>query len=111
MSGIEDVLHGSEDECFLEVIVTPEAKKEDVGGIDIWRKRLDVKVKEKAVENRANLAVLRLLEDFFSISHGSATIVRGAKSKKKTVRLGVGRGEAEVLLIRHIGAGDEVRRH
>ncbi len=110
MPKVEDVLHGSGDGCFLEIVVTPGAEKEGVGEIDEWRKRLNVKVKEKAVENRANRAVLRLLEDFFSISHGNATIVRGAKSRKKTVRLGVGRGEAEAVLRRHIGAGDEVRR-
>ena len=108
MPGLEDILHGDKAECLLDIVVTPGAKKDEVIGIDIWRKRLEVRVKEKAVENRANRAVVKLLEGFFEMPHGSAVIVRGVKGTKKTVRLGLNMGEAEEFLIRHIGAKDEV---
>jgi len=103
MSKVDEVLQGGKGGCLLEIIVTPGARSEGVGKIDGWRGRLEVRVREKALDNRANKAVLRLLEGFFGLPRGGAELVKGARGTRKTVKLEMDRGEAEGALKRHTG--------
>ena len=66
----------------LDIMVTPNAKKAQVGEIDAWRRRLIVKVRALPTEGRANQAVENLLSDIFGTR---VEIVRGHTDRHKTV--------------------------
>jgi len=71
----------------VDIMVTANAKTDQVGGIDQWRKRLVVKVKALPSEGRANEAVEELLSEHFG---GKAIIVRGHTDRHKTVLIDIG---------------------
>jgi hypothetical protein len=47
-----------------------------------------VRVKEKAMEGRANAAVVTLLSDYFKVPKSKISIVRGLKGKNKLIEVG-----------------------
>ena len=46
-----------------------------------------VRVKEKAIEGRANDAVIALLSKYFGVPKNSITVIVGAKSRNKIVAI------------------------
>ncbi|MBI0582661.1 MAG: YggU family protein [Methanomassiliicoccus sp.] len=66
----------------LDIMVTPNAKKAQVGEVDRWRKRLVIKVQPLPSEGRANRAVVDLLSEVFG---AKVEIVRGHTDRHKTV--------------------------
>lgn len=75
----------------LDIMVTPNAKKAQVGGVDAWRKRLVVKVKALPTEGRANEAVVELLSGIFGTK---VEITRGHTDRHKTVMVPLPMNEA-----------------
>jgi hypothetical protein len=76
------VLRPSKNGTELDIMVTPNARKDEVGGIDPWRKRLMIKVAAVPTEGRANDAVVTLLTDMFG---ARVEILRGHTDRHKTV--------------------------
>jgi uncharacterized protein (TIGR00251 family) len=75
----------------LDIMVTPNAKKAQVGEVDAWRKRLVVKVKALPTEGRANEAVIELLSGVFDTR---VEIIRGHTDRHKTVMVPIPMDEA-----------------
>lgn len=66
----------------IDIMVTPHAKRSQVGGVDEWRRRLVVKVQALPSEGRANKAVTDLLSE---VMGARVEIVRGHTERHKTV--------------------------
>lgn len=79
----------------VDIMVTPNAKKVQVGEVDGWRKRLVVKVKALPTEGRANEAVIELLSDLFGTR---VEIVRGHTDRHKTIMVPLPMEEARSRL-------------
>lgn len=70
----------TKDGVILMLYVQPKAKKNEIDGIDEWRKRLKVKIKAPPVEGKANKEVVK----FFSKLFGrEVVIIRGETSREK----------------------------
>ena len=69
----------------LEIIVKPNAKKENVEKISENSYRVSVKAPPK--EDKANVAVIAALADFFDVPKSHIHIVLGARNKKKVVKI------------------------
>lgn len=69
----------------ISVIVRPNSKKELVEKID--EKTLQVHVKEPAKENKANIALINLLSDYFKVPKSKISIVAGMKTKHKIIEI------------------------
>jgi uncharacterized protein len=67
------------------VKVKPNAREYRVERID--ETHYDVAVKEPPAEGKANHAVIDTLADYFKVPKSLLTIVRGLKSKKKTIEI------------------------
>ena len=65
----------------LPIKVTPNSKKDEI----IEGNPLIVKVREKAENNKANIAIVKLLSKHFN---SKVKIVRGLTSRKKIVEVG-----------------------
>jgi uncharacterized protein (TIGR00251 family) len=80
----------------LDIMVTPNAKKAQVGEVDVWRKRLVIKVTALPTEGRANEAVVELLSARFG---ARVEILRGHTDRHKTVLVPLPIEEARSRLV------------
>lgn len=70
---------------IIKVKVTPNSKVELVqrtGPSDYA-----LKVRERAIEGRANAAVIALLSSYFKVKRSSVSIIKGAKGREKIVEV------------------------
>lgn len=73
------------DFLLFTVIVRPGARKDAILGIQ--DSALKIEIKAPPVEGKANKAVVRLIAEGLGIPPSRVEITRGAKSKKKRVRV------------------------
>ncbi len=80
----------------FDVLVQPRASRAKVGPLHDGR--LKVAVTSPPVDGEANAAVIELLAKRLGVARGAVTVVAGASSRRKTVRVaGVTRAAVEEL--------------
>ena len=55
---------------------------------EIGENNFEVKVREKAEDNKANLAILELVADHFKVSISQVKFIKGIKSQNKVLKIG-----------------------
>ena len=70
---------------LISVHVTPNSKESRV--TKVGDASFDVKVDEKATGGRANKRLVEILSEHFGVPKSKISIVRGAKSRDKTVEV------------------------
>lgn len=86
------------DYTTIKVIVSPNAKKDEISGFDKWRDGLNVKIKEKPIQDRANHALIRFFADIFDLKPNEVEIVKGEKSREKMLRVRIKKSEVINIL-------------
>jgi uncharacterized protein (TIGR00251 family) len=80
----------------FDVLVQPRASRDRVGPIHDGR--LKVAVTAAPVDGAANAAVIAVLAARLGVARGAVTVIAGASSRRKTVRIaGVTRAQIEAL--------------
>ena len=69
----------------ISVRVKPNSKEELVE--PCGENEYIVRVKEKAIEGRANAAVIKLLSEHFGVPRSAIIVLRGSKSRNKIIEL------------------------
>jgi uncharacterized protein (TIGR00251 family) len=69
----------------VDVLVVPRASRSRVVGVH--GERIKVQLAAPPVDGAANAALVELLADVIGVPSGAIAIVRGATSKRKTVRI------------------------
>lgn len=90
-----DAIRPAGKNTLIDITVTPNAKSTGIKGFDPWRKRIIVKVKERPLQNRANLEIIGLFSKIFG---AEVKIVSGQKSSQKTVEATILADEAVRML-------------
>ena len=67
----------------ISVKVKPGSKKNAVDSTG--EKQYTIRVKEKAIEGRANEAVIKLLSEYFGVPKNRVLVIAGLKSKNKII--------------------------
>ncbi len=80
MEAVEDKDKGSVIHVKIKI-----GKKNHISGYDEWRKRIEIELKEKPVEGRANKELISFLSEFFGISSRDIKIIYGEKSREKGI--------------------------
>ena len=70
---------------LIKVKVIPNSKFEALQKINPTSYKL--KVKEKAIEGRANIAVISALSSYFNVKRAGIRIIKGAASKDKIIEI------------------------
>jgi uncharacterized protein (TIGR00251 family) len=84
----KNFITNSENEIQIRLHVIPGSSKSVFpSGFDKWRKILEIKVKSKAKENKANIEVIKKIASFFNISAKNINIIAGQKSREKIVSI------------------------
>ncbi|MBK5935923.1 DUF167 domain-containing protein [Halorhodospira halophila] len=72
------------DAWLVHVRVTPRAKRE---ALDVQGERLRVRLNTPPVEGKANAALCKLLARRFGVAKSAVTLLRGERSRDKTLRI------------------------
>ena len=72
-------------DTFLKIYLQPKASKNEVAGP--FRDGIKIKVTAPPVEGKANEALIRFLAKELGISVSSIEILKGHRSREKTVRI------------------------
>jgi len=82
----DDIIKKYRDGLTIDLFVKPDAKKCIFpAGFNKWRKRINIKVCAKAKDNQANLEVVKIISEFFTIPVKNVYIISSKKTKEKTV--------------------------
>ncbi len=94
-SSWKDAVVGAPSGVLVRVHVVPGSSKTVFPvGYNEWRRCLEIKVKGEAKDNKANAEVLETVAGFFHCASKDVRIVKGEKSREKTVLLaGVARDD------------------
>jgi uncharacterized protein (TIGR00251 family) len=71
--------------CTIKVEVSPGAKRTEVGAVNRWRGTLQVRVAAEPKQGKANDELMEFLSERLSVEPSAIRIVKGARSRKKTV--------------------------
>ena len=72
---------------LIDIIVSPNSKREGIKGYDKWRDRIVVDMKEKPAKFKVNRELISFFSSLFSIPKNSVRIVAGEKNPLKTIFL------------------------
>jgi len=75
----------SEGSITLAIRVQPGARRSEIAGV--VGGELKIRLAARAAEGQANAALLALLADAFGVPRHALTLVRGATSRRKVVRV------------------------
>ncbi|MEE8168429.1 MAG: DUF167 domain-containing protein [Candidatus Hydrothermarchaeales archaeon] len=87
MADVSKALKKKEGCILLDIIVTTGAERDEILGFDEWRNRLLVRIKERPIRGRANKAIVELFSKLFKVPAKDVIIVKGIKSRQKTLQL------------------------
>ncbi len=75
----------------IDIYVEPGASSIRIGPYDPWRQRVKVGVGSPALDGKANKEVLRVISGLLDIPVANVLILRGATTRRKTLRVdGIG---------------------
>ena len=81
------IQHGISGEIYLSIEVQPGATKSGLKGVNKWRGRLQVTVNSQPKRGAANEEVIQVLSDTLGIKKSNLSIVNGATSRQKNVKI------------------------
>ena len=79
---IERTIRENKEGVLIDIDVQAGAKKNEISGINEWRKRLNIKIKAPATEGKANKEIIKFLKEIFK---RDVEIVSGKLNPQKTV--------------------------
>lgn len=71
--------------CYLNIEVSPRAKRSEILGVDIWRGTVKFNIAEVPDSGKANRELIQLIESIFPEVKGKVKIVRGRISRLKSI--------------------------
>ncbi len=81
-----DIPHrATHDGTLIEVKVTPRSSRKGVAGVVAGC--LSVKLTAPPVDGEANAQLVEVLADYFSVRKSDVEVIKGASSRRKTVKL------------------------
>ncbi len=95
---LDEIIKSDGDYSIIKIIISPNAKKEEIIGFDSWRKALNVKIKEKPLQGRANRSLIRFFADTLNLKPADVDIIKGSMSRGKTLKARIRKSEAIKIL-------------
>lgn len=95
---MKDAVRISREGVILDLEITAGAKETAIQGYNPWRRRIEVRIAQRAQKGKANGELISFLSKLFNISSKNIEIVSGMASSKKSVMIFQGNHE-EILEI------------
>ena len=91
-------LREQSDGVLIDVEIKPASRKTEIRGFDEWRKCIEIAVHARAERGSANREVVQFLSSLFSLSSNQITIVKGERTRKKSIKIS-GMSKEELLSV------------
>ncbi len=75
------------DGVILDLEISPGAKETLVHGFNPWRKRIEVRLSQKAQKGRANEQLISFFSELFGVNSRNVQIITGLTNSKKSVKI------------------------
>ena len=95
---MKDALRKTSDGVILDLEISPGAKETSVHGYNPWRRRIEVRISEKAQKGKANAELISFFSGLFKVNTSNIQIIKGLASSKKSVKI-IGAEAPEILEI------------
>ena len=95
---MKDAVRQTSEGVVLDLEISPGAKKTTVHGYNPWRKRIEIRLSERAQKGKANEQLISFLSDLFHVNSRDIRIITGSTNSKKSLLI-VGAKMPEILNI------------
>ncbi len=84
---MKDAVKETPDGVTLDLEISPGAKETAVHGYNPWRRRIEIRLSEKAEKGRANDQLISFLSNLFRVNSRNVQIITGMTNSKKSVKI------------------------
>jgi len=95
---MKDAVRQTREGVILDLEISPGAKETVVHGYNPWRKRIEVRLSERAQKGKANEKLILFLSDLFHVHSRDVRIIIGLTNSKKSLLI-VGSKMPDILKI------------
>jgi uncharacterized protein (TIGR00251 family) len=82
---MKDAIRQTREGVMLELKISPGAIETAVHGYNPWRKRIEVRLSERAQKGKANEQLISFLSDLFRVNSRDVRIITGFTNSKKSL--------------------------
>jgi len=84
---MKDAIRITREGVILDLEISAGAKETAIQGYNPWRKRIEVRIAQRAQKGKANAELILFLSSLFDVNSNSIEIVSGTTSSKKSVMI------------------------
>lgn len=95
---MKDAIRQTRDGVVLDLEISPGAKETVVHGYNPWRRRIEIKLRERAEKGKANAELISFLSGLLGVNSRNVEIIAGLTSSRKSVKI-AGASAPDVLLV------------
>lgn len=82
---MKDAVRQTGEGVVLDLDISPGAKATCIHGYNPWRKRIEVRLSERAQKGKANEQLISFLSDLFHVNSRDVMIITGSTNSKKSL--------------------------
>ena len=84
---MKDAIRQVDDGVILELDISAGSKETAIKGYNPWRKRIEIRLSERAQKGKANAELMSFLSDLFKVHSRDVEIISGSTNSKKSVKI------------------------
>lgn len=84
---MKDAIRQVEDGVILELDISAGSKETAIKGYNPWRKRIEIRLSERAQKGKANAELMSFLSDIFKVHSMNVELISGSTNSKKSVKI------------------------
>ena len=84
---MKEAIRQTEDGVILDLEISAGAKETKVHGYNPWRKRIEIRLSERAEKGKANAELISFLSGLFAVNSRNIRISAGLTNSRKSVKI------------------------
>jgi uncharacterized protein (TIGR00251 family) len=84
---MREAIRQTEDGVILDLEISAGAKETRVHGYNQWRKRIEIRLSERAEKGKANAELVSFLSGLFGVNSRNIRITTGLTNSRKSVKI------------------------
>jgi uncharacterized protein (TIGR00251 family) len=82
---MKEAVRQTRDGVIIDLEISPGAKDTSVRGFNPWRKRIEVRLSQRAQKGKANEQLISFFSELFEVNSRNVQIITGLTNSKKSV--------------------------
>lgn len=84
---MKEAIRQTENGVILDLEISAGAKETKIYGYNQWRKRIEIRLSERAEKGKANAELISFLSGLFGVNSRNIRIITGLTNSKKSVKI------------------------